>query len=92
MCLVIPHSQYYDMFPYNQLQYEERIKELECQLAKGPEESERPHTHSAALQRELDSVRERHRRKVDELEREIATLQREGMVLKHRETGALTES
>lgn len=74
-----------------QLQYEERIIEFESQLARcqHPEEGERPHTHSSALQRELDSVRERHKRKVGELEQEIGNLRKEVMVVKHRETGGL---
>ena len=76
---------------FPQLQYEDRIRELESQLAKcqHPEEGERPHTHSSALQRELDSVRERHKRKVGELEQELERLRKEVMVLKHRETGGL---
>lgn len=55
-----------------QLQFEERIKELEFQLSiyQGQADHVHPHTHSVALERELESVRERYKQQVKDLQTE----------------------
>lgn len=54
------------------MQYEDRIKELEFQLSiyQGQADHQHPHTHSVALERELESVRERYKQQVKELQAE----------------------
>ncbi|KAJ8315560.1 hypothetical protein KUTeg_007710 [Tegillarca granosa] len=68
---------------YNNIktQYEDRIKDLEIQLAiyKRPDDGalniyEHPHTHAAALQKEMDSMREKYKRQVLELQAEVSRL------------------
>ncbi|CAG2239363.1 unnamed protein product [Mytilus edulis] len=63
------------------LQYKDRIKDLEAQLHlyKRPDDNslqeyDHPHTCTLALQRELDSVRERYQKQVTELQAEINNL------------------
>ncbi|XP_021349232.1 centrosomal protein of 162 kDa-like isoform X2 [Mizuhopecten yessoensis] len=65
-------------------QYEERIRDLETQLAiyVRPEDNalkdyQHPHTHAVALQRELESVRERYKAKNTELTEEVSRLNTE---------------
>lgn len=59
-----------------QLQYEERIKDLELQLAiyQGQTDHVHPHTHAVALERELESVRERYKQQVKDLQAEVDRL------------------
>ncbi|XP_060069666.1 centrosomal protein of 162 kDa-like [Ylistrum balloti] len=66
------------------VQYEERIRDLEAQLAiyVRPEDNalkdyEHPHTHAVALQKELDSVRDRYKAKITELTEEVSRLNAE---------------
>ncbi|VDI37735.1 protein QN1, partial [Mytilus galloprovincialis] len=66
------------------LQYEDRIKDLEAQLHlyKRPDDNslkeyDHPHTSTLAVQRELDSVRERYKKQVAELQAEINNLNNE---------------
>ncbi|XP_033740453.1 centrosomal protein of 162 kDa-like isoform X2 [Pecten maximus] len=63
------------------VQYEERIRDLEAQLAiyvrpedNALKEYEHPHTHAVALQKELDSVRDRYKARVAELTEEVSRL------------------
>ncbi|XP_053396479.1 centrosomal protein of 162 kDa-like isoform X2 [Mercenaria mercenaria] len=58
------------------LQFEERIKELELQLSiyQGQTDHVHPHTHSVALERELESIRERYKHQVKDLQAEIDRL------------------
>lgn len=75
-----------------QFQYEERINALESQLQSQAghnhlKEGDHPHTHAVALQRELDVVRERHRKKVAELELSCEGLRKEVAALKNKEGG-----
>ena len=59
-----------------QLQYEERIKDLELQLAiyQGQTDHVHPHTHAVALERELESVRERYKQQIKDLQAEVDRL------------------
>ncbi|XP_069138215.1 centrosomal protein of 162 kDa-like isoform X2 [Argopecten irradians] len=66
------------------VQYEGRIRDLEAQLAiyvrpedNNLKEYEHPHTHAVALQKELDSVRDRYKAKVAELTEEVSRLNAE---------------
>ncbi|XP_071136252.1 centrosomal protein of 162 kDa-like [Mytilus edulis] len=66
------------------LQYEDRIKDLEAQLHlyKRPDDNslkeyDHPHTSTLAVQRELDSVRERYKKQVAELQTELNNLNNE---------------
>jgi predicted nucleic acid-binding Zn-ribbon protein len=63
------------------LKYEERISDLETQLAAyhRPDDQnlksyEHPHTHAVALQQELDAARERYKKQVADLEGQITQL------------------
>ncbi|XP_052811094.1 centrosomal protein of 162 kDa-like isoform X2 [Mya arenaria] len=58
------------------VQYEERIKELEIQLSiyQGQADHVHPHTHSVALERELESVRERYKQQIRDLQTEVDRL------------------
>ena len=62
-----------------QLQYEERIKDLELQLAiyQGQTDHVHPHTHAVALERELESVRERYKQQIKDLQAEADRLTNE---------------
>ena len=59
-----------------QLQYEERIKDLELQLSiyQGQMDHVHPHTHAVALERELESVRERYKQQIKDLQAEVDRL------------------
>jgi len=71
-----------------QMRYEERMQTLESanlQLQRTIDEltlSSHPHTNHTAMQRELDSVRDRYRKQVGELEQTISSLRQE--LLSHR--------
>ena len=54
---------------------------LEKQLAK----DSHPHTHAGALQKELDSVKERSKKTVSDMEKETEKLRKEVTRLKNRE-------
>ncbi|XP_064629139.1 centrosomal protein of 162 kDa-like [Lineus longissimus] len=70
-------------------QYEERINELDEQLKQFTAPTEHyPHTHSVALQKELETVRERCRRKVAEKEIEVERLNKELTSLKNKASAA----
>ena len=62
-----------------QLQYEERIKDLELQLSiyQGQMDHVHPHTHAVALERELESVRERYKQQIKDLQAEVDRLTNE---------------
>ena len=68
------------IFPFNlQLRYEDRINTLESQVelhAAGSQSQSRPHTSVTALQKELESVRERNRHQLLEMEKENRELKR----------------
>ena len=72
-----------------QFQYEERIQSLEDQLqsVQGLKEGGHPHTHASALQRELDSVRDRHKKRQTELEAELAGVKLELSAAKRKDSG-----
>ena len=50
-------------------------------------EGEHPHTHVSALERELESVRERYKKKLMEAENEADRLRKEEAALRSKETG-----
>ena len=67
-----------------QIQYEERIRDLEAQLHlyRRPDDNslkeyDHPHTSTLAVQRELDSVRDKYKKQVTELQAEITKLNNE---------------
>lgn len=74
-----------------QLQFEDRIKELELQLSiyQGQADHVHPHTHALALERELESVRERYKHQVKELQSEIDRLSAELTKSKKSSEGVL---
>jgi Skp family chaperone for outer membrane proteins len=71
-----------------QMRYEERVQALEVanlQLQRTVDEltfSSHPHTNHTAIQRELDSVRERHKKQVAEMEQTISALRQEMQLLR----------
>ncbi|XP_013389121.1 centrosomal protein of 162 kDa [Lingula anatina] len=74
-------------------QYEERIHDLEDQLYKykaadASELRAHPHTSTVALHKELDAVKDRHKKTVAELEAEIERLKKELTTLKNKEKAA----
>lgn len=77
------------------MRYEERMQTLESanlQLQRTVDEltfSSHPHTNHTAMQRELDSVRDRYRKQVSELEQTINTLRQE-LHRSHRDFGGQT--
>ena len=87
------------MFLFLQFTYEERIEDLENRLGKYErpgdnklKEGEHPHSHLGALQKELDAVRERHKKRVAELEHELEQLKNENQTLKTKEAKAVREA
>lgn len=63
------------------LKFEERIHDLETQLAayQRPDDQnlksyEHPHTHTVALQQELDATRDRYKKQVADLEEQVSQL------------------
>lgn len=77
---------------YDQVQFEDRIHDLEKQLSiyKRPDDLDlkgyqHPHTHALALERELDSMRERHKSQVFDLTADITRLTSELNKLKNQE-------
>ena len=78
------------------MQYEERIESLEKQLSHDQrpddrklKEGEQPHTHVSALQRQLDSVKDRHKKKLAEMEMEMEKVKRELVTSRSKENGQL---
>ena len=69
------------------LQYEDRVRALEARLT--TDATQRPHSSTTAIQRELDSVRERNRKEVAELKQEIEKLRKQHGPVRSRETGAI---
>jgi len=75
------------------LRYEERIQELETQnvrLQRDVDEltsSSRPHSNQLAVQRELDSIKERHQKQVLDLEQTINGLRQQLLRLRAKELG-----
>ena len=76
------------------MQFEERQTELEERLLKyerpgdrNLKEGERPHTHVGALEKELESVKERYKKRLAEAENEADRLRREIATLRSKETG-----
>ena len=72
------------------VRYEGLISDLEQQLTcyqRPGETSEHPHTHAVALQRELDSVKDRNKRKVAELEADLQAVKTELASLKAKQAG-----
>ncbi|KAK6170319.1 hypothetical protein SNE40_018734 [Patella caerulea] len=61
------------------MQFEERIYDLESQLSRFIENpgDPHPHTHVGALQKELDSTRDRYKKQIAELQSQILQLQTE---------------
>jgi hypothetical protein len=52
-------------------------------------EGEQPHTHVSSIQRQLDSVKDRHKKKLAEMEAEIDKLKRELVTAKTKENGTV---
>lgn len=77
------------------MRYEDRVQSLESanlQLQRTVDEltfSSHPHTNHTAMQRELDSVRDRYKKQVAELEGTIETLQKEVVAFRNKEPGKL---
>ncbi len=76
------------------MQFEERQEELETRLLKYErpgdqklKEGEHPHSHLTAIQKELDSVRERYKKRLAEAELEADRLRKEITTLKSKEAG-----
>ena len=70
-------SMYFKTF---QMQFEDHIAELESKLSQYEHEGcqmVRPHTSMSALEKELDSVRERYKKRISELETEQQLLQKQ---------------
>ena len=77
-----------------QFQYEERIEDLERKLLQYErpgdndlKEGERPHSHAVAIQRELDAVKGRQKKRVAEMEAEIQGYKKELDTLKAKQIG-----
>ena len=70
-----------------QLQYEERIQSLEQQLSHDQLSHDHPHTHAVALQRELESTKERYKKRTAELEAELDKVKCELVSARNRESG-----
>ena len=77
-----------------QVQFEDRQRELEERLLKyerpgdkNLKEGVHPHTHVGALEKELDSVKERYKKRLVESENEADRLRKEISVLRGKEMG-----
>jgi len=77
------------------LRYEERIQELETRNVRLQRDvdvdeltsSSRPHSNQLAVQRELDSIKERHQKQVVDLEQTINGLRQQLLRLRAKELG-----
>lgn len=78
------------------MKYESRINELERDISRYQRDLEsevHPHTTLLALQREFDSVKERHRKEVAEMEERMSSLTRELSAMKRKaESGGRNKS
>ena len=79
---------------HDQVQFEERQAELETRLSKyerpgdkNIREGDHPHTHIGALEKELEAVKERYKRRLAEVENEAERLRKEVVSLKTKDDG-----
>ena len=73
--------------PNFQTLYEQRIDELESQLTSGQRSESNRHTTVSALEKDLQSAREQHRKRQHELQTVIDGMNQEITKLKHHKAG-----